>query len=207
MGITIHYAFRSMTRSITEARHLIDQLHERAKELPFQHVGEIAEFVGDDCDFERRPDDDPNRWLLIQARDMVMRPPHWYEVKPKVLIAFIVSVGDGCEPMNVGLARYPSTLTDHSGRTFRTGMTGWRWHSFCKTEYASRGNHGGVENFVRCHKAVVDLLDHASSLGLLASLTDEADYWERRSLEALARQVQPASQQVTYPSSCWGTHC
>jgi len=36
---------------------------------------------------------------------------------------------------------------------------------------------------------VVKMLDHAKSLGILSSVSDEGEYWERRSLEALAVQV------------------
>ena len=38
------------------------------------HVGEIVEFRGDQCDWKRRADDDPFRWLLIQAGTYIALP-------------------------------------------------------------------------------------------------------------------------------------
>ena len=68
-------------------------------------------------------------------------------------------------------------------------MEGWRWGSFCKTQYASNPECGGVENFLRCHLLVVRMLDHAKELGILADVSDEGDYWSKRDLPALAKEV------------------
>ena len=32
----------------------------------------------------------------------------------------------------------------------KTGLSGWRWSSFCKTQYASNPQCGGVPHFLRC---------------------------------------------------------
>ena len=74
-------------------------------------------------------------------------------------------------------------------RRIRTGLSGWCWSSFCKTQYASNPDCGGVENFLRCHLSVVRLLDHAKSLGVLADVSDESDYWEHRDIKALVEEV------------------
>ena len=42
-------------------------------------------------------------------------------------------------------------------------------------QYASNPDCGGVENFLRCHLAVVKLLDHAATLGILKEVSDEGD--------------------------------
>ena len=49
--------------------------------------------------------------------------------------------------------------------------------------------YGGVEHFLRCHLAVVKLLDHAKTLGLLGEVKDEGDFWEKRDVQALAKEV------------------
>ena len=60
-------------------------------------------------------------------------------------------------------------------------MAGWRWGSFCKTQYASNPACGGVENFLRCHLVVVRLLDFLRATGLVAvEAHDEGGYWEHR---------------------------
>jgi hypothetical protein len=67
-----------------------------------------------------------------------------------------------------GLAAYRET------RKVPTKLTGWRWGSFCKTQYASEY---GIPNFLRCHISVVTLLDRmAKLLGLKVRMDDEGKY-------------------------------
>jgi hypothetical protein len=73
MGLTIHYELAA-TGDEAHARKLVQQLRQAALDLPFQHVGEIVELQGDQCDWKRRADDDPFRWLLIQARTDISLP-------------------------------------------------------------------------------------------------------------------------------------
>jgi hypothetical protein len=71
-----------------------------------------------------------------------------------------------------------------------TRLSGWRWSGFCKTQYASDPKAGGVENFLRCHLSVVKMLDFIKQTGLVTvEVKDEGDYWKKRSLEALAKEV------------------
>ena len=74
-------------------------------------------------------------------------------------------------------------------RKIRTRLCAWTWGSFCKTQYASNPECGGVQNFLRCHLTVIRMLNHAQELGILASVSDEGDYWQQRNIEALARNV------------------
>jgi len=66
MGLTIQYSLRSTTRSTDEARNLVEQLRQRALDLPFKRVGEILDLSADACDYDKWPRDDRHRWLLIQ---------------------------------------------------------------------------------------------------------------------------------------------
>ena len=189
MGLTIHYSLRSTCRSDAAARHHVERLRDRAMDLPFQQVGGLIDLSGEDCDFERLDPEHPHRWLLVQANEHVTHGERGYSVPPKRLIAFETSPGEGCEPANFGLCRYPSTVVGRDGRSIRTGLTGWRWRSFCKTQYASNPAEGGLPNFLRCHLSIVRLLDHARELGLLGDVSDEGGYWEKRDVAALAREV------------------
>jgi hypothetical protein len=198
MGLTIHYTLRSDARSPRQAHVLIEQLRSRALDLPFKEVGEISEINGSNCDFDQRGQDDPLRWLLIQATESVEDPQrkgYSYRVAPTHVIAFTTWPGEGCEQANFGLCRFPAQIDVQAPgchrrkRTIRTQLTGWRWSSFCKTQYASNARFGGVRHFLRCHLSVIRMLDHAQSLGILAHVSDEGDYWEKRDIEALARGV------------------
>lgn len=62
-------------------------------------------------------------------------------------------------------------------RTVPTGLAGWNWHSFCKTEYANNAECGGTKNFLRCHIAVVTLLERIATVpGLKVRIEDEGHY-------------------------------
>jgi len=188
MGLTIHYQLQSTSRSPKKARQLIDQLRQKALDLPFKEVGEIVELDGDTADFDKLNRDNPKRWLLIQAGQYIERDERHYRVTPQRVIAFSTWPGEGSEEANFGLAIYPKTI-EVDGKKLRTGLGDWSWGSFCKTQCASNPECGGVENFLRCHLAVVKLLDHAKSLSILKDVNDEGDYWQKRDMKALAQEV------------------
>ena len=112
-----------------------------------------------------------------------------YTVIPKHVIAFSAWPGEGCEEANFGLCLYPGTIETREGKRIRTGLRGWCWNSFCKTQYAINQECGGVENFLRCHLSVIKLLDCANEIGLLGEVRDEGDFWDNRDVKALASEV------------------
>jgi hypothetical protein len=179
MGLTIHYSLALKSRSAAKARQVVEALRQRALTLPLKTVGEIIDVSGDAADFEKLPRSDPQRWLLCQANSYAI---------PKRVVAFSTYPGDGSEQANFGLCLYPGTI-EVGGVRRRTGAKGWCWSSFCKTQYASNPECGGVENFLRCHLSVMALLDQAKALGVLAKVNDEGDYFEKRDVEALAKEV------------------
>jgi len=192
MGLTIHYSLALKSRSTTKARQLIERLRQRAMDLPLQSVGDIIDVAGESADFQKLPKGHPHRWLMIQSTGDVQRGRYSYSVSPTRVIAFTIHPGDGCEPANFGLCLYPSTIEiEQNGvkKRIRTGLSGWCWRSFCKTQYASNPDCGGVNNFLRCHLSVVALLDYAKTLGILADVSDEGDYWQKRDVESLAKEV------------------
>jgi len=187
MGLTIHYSLRSDARTPRAARQVVEQLRARALDLPLAEVGDLVEFRGDDCDFDK-VERSPHRWLLIQASQHVERNGCHYRVDPMHVIAFSTSPGNGCEDANFGLCRFPSVI-EIEGLRCRTGLKGWTWKSFCKTQYASNPECGGVENFLRCHLSVIGMLDHATKLGIVREVSDEGGFYESRNVEALAKEV------------------
>lgn len=187
MGLTIHYSFQSHADNPQQARHLIEQLRQRAVDLPFQEVGEVVEIGGDECGSED-VDDPQLGWLLIQAGQYLVRGEKHLSIPPERVIAFSTWPGEGCEAANFGLCRYPTAI-EVEGQLINTDLSGWSWFSFCKTQYASNPEHGGVENFLRCHLSVVAMLNHAAQLGILKDVSDEGGYWDNRDAEALVREV------------------
>jgi hypothetical protein len=205
MGLTIHYNLNSSTRSPKKAHELVARLRGRALDLPFERVDDTIELSGSQCDYEQYGPDHPHRWLLIQAGVYVDDPKdkhHSYRATPTHIIAFSTWPGQGCEPANFGLCRYPTYIEVNDrgiegyARKIRTTPGGWYWGSFCKTQYASNPDCGGVANFLRCHLSVIRMLDHAKDLGILKSVSDEGDFWEKRIIEDLSREVGQGNEMI-----------
>lgn len=171
MGLTIHYNLEH-NGTTKEIRTLIGQLYQYAKTLPFKKLYDIVEIKGNDCDFNKNNYEEI-RWLLIQSQKYM---DTGQSVSPSHIIAFTTWPGEGCESANFGLCKYPKTK-------------GWSWGSFCKTQYASDNEHGGVKNFLKCHLLVVKMLDFAKQINILKSVSDESDFWDKRDLKALAQEV------------------
>jgi len=54
---------------------------------------------------------------------------------------------------------------------------GWHFSSFCKTQYASSAECGGIPNFIRCHLSVIHLLDRIAKLpAMKVEIDDEGKY-------------------------------
>lgn len=193
MGLTISYALHAPVRDAKDALKTVEQLRRRALDLPFQEVGEIIEASGPECDFKNRDRDDSIAWLLCQSGRYLADGQRHYPVCPSQLVAFSTWPGEGCEAANFGLAVYPKSIQvqDSAGRkkSLDTGLKPWSWESFCKTQYASDPGCGGIDNFLKCHLAIIHLLDHAKLLGILEKVSDEGLYWEKRDVRALAEVV------------------
>jgi hypothetical protein len=187
MGLTIHYDLRSDATSPGQARQLVEQLRQAALDLAMSEVGEVMEFSGNACDFQTARDDSV-RWLLVQARRMIPIGEAYRFVVPIRVFAFSTWPGEGCEAANFGLASYPE-MVDDAEATLTTGLSRWSWQSFCKTQYASNPDVGGMANFVRCHVTVVRLLDRAKAMGILEAVKDESHFWEDRDVKALVETV------------------
>jgi len=192
MGLTIHYDLHAGTKSPRQAFELVAALRQKSLDLPFAEVGDVIEATESACDYQKT-DDELLRWLLIQAARHVDDPldaRYSYGVTPQHVIAFTTWPGEGCESANFGLCLYPATIeVGRLHRKIRTGVSGWCWGSFCKTQYASNPECGGVPHFLRCHMMVVAMLDHAKKLGILKEVSDEGDFWEKRDIESLAKEV------------------
>jgi hypothetical protein len=95
-------------------------------------------------------------------------------VRPHPLVCVPVWPGKGCEPAAFGFCKL-------------LAVDGWQWSYTCCTQPASRPEHGGLENFLRCHRALIGLLDAIKRAGLAeVEVKDDGGYWERRDPEALA---------------------
>ena len=188
MGLTIHYSLKTDPLSTDEARKLVEQLWTDACNLPFDEVGELV-------DGEESAKAKVNAYAgMILAR--TERPfsfrldsqDYGLFLRPTSVFAFSINPGEGCEKACFGLGQYPDEV-ECQGQKVPTGLAGWRWWSFCKTQYASNARSGGLGQFLRCHVGIITLLDKAKELGILESVVDEGGYWEQRNVPELVKTI------------------
>jgi hypothetical protein len=188
MGLTIHYKLTTDLIRPKDVRQLVETMRQHALNMPFKEVGDVKLFEGEETGWNK---DDPDHWLKIQATGHIENGGSIYTVPAQRIIAFSTWPGEGCEEANFGFCRYPSYFhATPGGKRLATKLKGWRWSSFCKTQYASDPKCGGVENFLRCHLCVVKMLDFIKATGLVSvEVIDESDYWDKRDLETLVKEV------------------
>ena len=185
MGLTIYYSFRSDAKTIEEARHQVEQLRQTTIAQSFEEVNELIEIESDDCDHERHKDG--KKLLLIHASRVILEEK-LYKFQPQHLFVFTSMPGAGCETAIFGLAKTPEFI--ESKKEERLVMNGqWVFSSYCKTQYASSPKYGGIENFVRSHLAMIAVLDKANELGIIERVNDGGEYWQKRDLNLLIRNV------------------
>lgn len=181
MGLTVHFKLIAPPGTdAPQARELVRAMRRRAQ--GFKQRGRVDGVlpIGDTREDLRRALDGrsvPHPWRPGETS--------WIEIPATEGCLFPVQVGEDCEPLWLGLCRYPKTVV-LGGRRYRTDRPGWRFQGFTKTQYASLH---GWEHFRRCHLAVVDLLAGFGGLGLTVEINDEGDYWPGRSLENLRRNL------------------
>jgi hypothetical protein len=181
MGLTVHFKLAAPPATdAARAGELVRAMRRRAQ--GFKQRGRVEDVlsIGDD--------EEALRW----AEQYKSVPHPWQpgcesgiEIRAEGGFLFPVTVGEDCEPLWLGLCRYPKTVL-LEGQRYRTGLSGWRCHGFSKTQYASLH---GWEHFRRCHTAVVDLLGGMRHLGLDVEINDEGGFWPGRSFAALRQNL------------------
>jgi len=183
MGLTVHFKLAaSASVDAAHVKKLVVSLRRAA--LRFEReslVDEVLPITSDAKTLQRFAGD----WLMLPVPGME-NTSTGVEVLPTAGFIFRVHVGADCEPLWLGLCQYPLTVR-FQGRELRTKKgAGWRLAGFSKTQYASLH---GWEHFQRCHCAVVDLLAACRTPGLRVNISDEGDYWPRRSLARLRENL------------------
>jgi hypothetical protein len=169
MGLTIHYALTSRTRSPERAEALVERMRQLALDLPFERVDEHVRHLGPDtC---QRPLDDlrPDEATFSAVLDgckHVNVPWHRKQqgrvsVQALEIFSFSTVPGPGSEWASFGLARYPSEIEITCGprsddrfiRTVKTGCsTRWefdwqRWRRWLQANGHDRWDSPDDEKF------------------------------------------------------------
>lgn len=184
MGLTINFEFTAAaTVTATRAKEIVTSLHHLA--LGFQQEGFMDQVFPIASDVET---------LGQFACDVLIVPvpgeedtSTGVEILPEEGSLFLIRVGKGCEPLRIGLCRYPTTVRFGSAELPTGKPDRWRFSFFCKTQYAS--SHGW-EYFQRCHCAVVHLLAACQMPDLRVEIMDEGAYWPGRSMSKLRENLE-----------------
>ena len=179
MGLAISYTLSLADASPEEARRRIVSLHQAAARLEPPELGPLIELQGEGiCCTDA---DDPlfcvkQGAMSVEDYDALFRNR---KAIPSCLqlMGFTAFTGEGCHHCSFGLAIHAE------------GSQQWQWHDFCKTQYASSPETGGLANFIRCHQRVLALLDLCEGLGILASACDPSGYRDHRNLDQLVSCV------------------
>lgn len=195
MGLTIHYKLRLATDA-KGARQRVQALYERAAQLPFDQVHPTIEHGSPDATPDEPLEPEFLEWMQLWGTHYLELPDRSEDdsllMVPPLHILRFSCLTSGAETAGFGLASHPATIRDNkTGRTISTGLEGlYTWHGFCKTQYASAPQLGGIDNFLRAHVTIVEVLDAAAELGFEVSVTDEGNYWQTRDRNVLTKELQ-----------------
>jgi hypothetical protein len=182
MGLTISYRLSLIAPTIDIVQAKLQALQTIAQDLDFMQVGEIISLQGKDCAIDMNDDgQDPYILLKVHGSEItgVDKKGVFSFRHPSHLIAFTATPGEGCAMADFGMRIYPDQDNPQE----------WTWSSYCKTQYASNPEYGGLDNFITSHLKIVALLDAAVSLGIACDVSDNGQYWESRDRALLASTV------------------
>ena len=183
MGLTVHFKLAALAGcNAAQAKRLVESMRRVAGRYYIEGLADRVHPITSDPKTLRRFGCD---WLLLPVPGE-NNTSTGVEARPTAGFLFRVDVGADCEPLWLGLCQYPLTVR-FQGRELRTKKSaGWRLAGFSKTQYASLH---GWEHFQRCHCTVVNLLAASRTPELRVKISDEGDYWPRRSLTRLRQNL------------------
>jgi len=183
MGLTVHCKLIAPAdTNMTKAKKFVDALHRVALRFKEEGLVEAVHPITMDQKIVQRIGCD---WLRVPVPGSENRA-YCPDVLPTGGFLFEVEIGADCEPLQLGLCRYPATVYFQGQKLPTRNGAGWRLASFSKTQFASLN---GWEHFQRCHCVVVNLLVACRSSGLCVTISDEGEYWPRRSLTKLRENL------------------
>ena len=207
MGMHVWYGLAlGEEATFAEAIDKITELHRYAKTVGFRGTSRFPA-VG-----EIKTGDGTEKWPPTFSVRRKVGNHHEQTISVPAIewVGFSTMPGEGTESAHFGLARYPKAFRptaeqaqiinvtrsrsdrsvtpgpaaiDIPAGEIAVGARGWSsWYGWCKTQYAHRH---GLDHFMHCHLALIELLDRAKDLGILDYVNDDGGYWETRSTDVL----------------------
>lgn len=184
MGLTLFYQLKLPgSTPVEQVRAKVSALKDFASTVGFDAVLGPAEYTLDELMAEHGHREIVPILVSTIAGDL----PDFYgiAVGDPCVITFLAAPGKQCEPAVFGfIAPGSRAMYDDSEDDLCSGE--WFWSGACKTQYASIISN---DHLIKCHVGLVRVLEHAATLGIDVSVTDETGYWEHRSVEKLIAAV------------------
>jgi hypothetical protein len=182
LGLAISCYFRLRNAPLQEAREKIKALHAHTAALDPEEISELVELDGPDCNFNGSSDPYSEYKHCAMLEEELHRSisTREFNIGCTHLLGFTVVHGKGCSFIAYGLATHSKALDEPSD---------WHWYTFCKTQYASNPEYGGIQNFINSHLSVLSTMRKGQELGIISKIHDESGYLEHQDLERLAQTV------------------
>ncbi len=184
MGLTIRHTI-SFKGTADELHKKLLAVRNKCRDLPFEEVGEVEHILysKEDMEFFRQEQDKywypDNSEENLAKRDKALSDRgldihtmigidvnYGGRARKHEFMKLFIWAGEGCESTDI---------------EFFKKRVYWRCQGFTKTQYST--------SFVKCHLLVINLFDIMKQEGFVVEIYDEGDYWETRSLEALAKSI------------------
>lgn len=183
MGLTVHFKLAAPAGFTgTQAKRLVESMRRVALRFHGEGLVDRVQPITSDAKTLRHFGSD---WLILPVPGKE-NTTIGVEIFPSGGFLFQVEAGEDCEPLQLGLCQYPLKVWFQGNELCTKKGAGWRLSGFSKTQYASLH---GWEHFERCHCAVVELLASFRTADLRMKISDEGDYWPRRSLTRLRENL------------------
>ena len=199
MGLSICYELR-LPGNTSEVRvtEIVEQLRDRSRALDLDHTSPIYRLSLAELQIDRTPS-----WTsldfffyVVASVTLGLRDNDAsygdQAVEQTAAIGFAAHPGRDCEAASFGFVR-PLLRHAPANSENPTDWNKWIWYACCKTQYASTVSS---EHLIRCHLAIIELLEEASRLGVDVTVHDETGYWETRSTEHLVAEVEKMNRVV-----------
>lgn len=118
------------------------------------------------------------RWSCIQNSKCIRtnrgtNTSNCTTVRPELMIGFICEPGEGCEPLNLFVAQYPTSQ-------HLTAASPWNGSAFCKIAGVGKHDAARTARFDRHHRLVTAALGAARDLGFSVTIDDESEHWNKQ---------------------------
>lgn len=178
-----------MSCKIEDATKRIKTLRQLALDLHFDSVSSVFVFEGDDCSIH---DADPLEEIKIRSRACLKIGDCYLSVQPEKMTGFIALMPNK-QIFCIGLCVYPAKIKV-DGHIIETGLRNKAyWANFVQTVVFDHTRKQNVEECVRSHRAVCQVLKQAESDGILDKIVDPTLFWNIENLTVLSSTIRSSA--------------